>query len=553
MRRPITWCRSSRAKRRRPSTCSRASSRRRDGVVLRSGRGSSDVGLRAAGGLDFSQAGEFAQSVFQGQAKPVPGSAKPADDAAAAGVQGWQSADRSANRADRLSEDHADARTKGATSTPFPSSRPYRCNFSRQARMQASPIRCWPTCREADSSRSPHLAPQPQKTPATVQGGNQPGSIVDVVTREDPAGTSRPYDRAHCASDRHRSECTAHGGPAGSRQWLGAALCSSPRAAARGVAAGSTGASAAAPASQPANARVDSRVFGVSAVCRQCVAGAGDACAAAPSLQQQTPAPRSAAAAAASRPSAYSRRHKRSRSPLHVRSAQQQSAPQQQPLVPQVPLPQGYTDPQQAISRTQSRGVADRAQQARSGGDAAELGDTDRGVDTARSKSARERRCSIRQAGQPALTRARRQIRERSRCKALSRRKPVCDTGANSGIQSSRPRWGAIRQSACICKNIFRENPDATADDVKRAAQLYTTQTTAQNRFLSGPARATPSARSMSWCRAIQTMQDLGEVMRSITATSRPLQRCRPDGGPKRPAIRHPRISTRQSRSSAPK
>lgn len=65
---------------------------------------------------------------------------------------------------------------------------------------------------------------------------------------------------------------------------------------------------------------------------------------------------------------------------------------------------------------------------------------------------------------------------------------------------------------------FLEENPDASADDVKRAAQQYTTQTTAQNRFLSGPQGNT--IRSLNVVVShLQTMQDLGDALNNGNIT----------------------------------
>ena len=76
-------------------------------------------------------------------------------------------------------------------------------------------------------------------------------------------------------------------------------------------------------------------------------------------------------------------------------------------------------------------------------------------------------------------------------------------------IQSGRGGRSAI---SMYMNRYLQEHPDASADEVKRAAQLYTTQTTAQNRFLSGPQGNT--IRSLNVVVShLQTMQDLGDAL----------------------------------------
>lgn len=75
--------------------------------------------------------------------------------------------------------------------------------------------------------------------------------------------------------------------------------------------------------------------------------------------------------------------------------------------------------------------------------------------------------------------------------------------------QSGRSGRSAI---SMYMNRYLQEHPDADAEEVKRAAQQFTTQTTAQNRFLSGPQGNT--IRSLNVVVShLQTMQDLGDAL----------------------------------------
>ena len=89
--------------------------------------------------------------------------------------------------------------------------------------------------------------------------------------------------------------------------------------------------------------------------------------------------------------------------------------------------------------------------------------------------------------------------------------------------QSGRYGRSAI---AMYMNRYLQEHPDASSDDVKRAAQTYTTQTTAQNRFLSGPQGNT--VRSLNVVVShLQTMQGLSDALQNsdIPAFNRLAQR----------------------------
>jgi hypothetical protein len=61
---------------------------------------------------------------------------------------------------------------------------------------------------------------------------------------------------------------------------------------------------------------------------------------------------------------------------------------------------------------------------------------------------------------------------------------------------------------------FLQEHPEATAAEVKTAVQQFTTQTTAQNRFLSGPQGNT--IRSLNVVVShLQTMQTLGSALKN--------------------------------------
>lgn len=78
-------------------------------------------------------------------------------------------------------------------------------------------------------------------------------------------------------------------------------------------------------------------------------------------------------------------------------------------------------------------------------------------------------------------------------------------------VQSGRSSRSAI---GMYMTKFAEEHPDATADDFKRAAQQYTTQTTAQNRFLSGPQGNT--IRSLNVVVShLQTMASLGDALKN--------------------------------------
>lgn len=80
-----------------------------------------------------------------------------------------------------------------------------------------------------------------------------------------------------------------------------------------------------------------------------------------------------------------------------------------------------------------------------------------------------------------------------------------------SFVQSGRAGRSAI---AMYMNKYMQEHPYATADEIKEAAQKYTTQTTAQNRFLSGPQGNT--VRSLNVVVShLQTMQDLGAALKN--------------------------------------
>ena len=78
-------------------------------------------------------------------------------------------------------------------------------------------------------------------------------------------------------------------------------------------------------------------------------------------------------------------------------------------------------------------------------------------------------------------------------------------------VQAGRGARSAI---GMYMNRYIAEHPEATADDIKRAAQTYTTQTTAQNRFLSGPQGNT--IRSLNVVVShLQTMQELGNALQN--------------------------------------
>jgi len=78
-------------------------------------------------------------------------------------------------------------------------------------------------------------------------------------------------------------------------------------------------------------------------------------------------------------------------------------------------------------------------------------------------------------------------------------------------IQSGRAGRSAITM---YMNKYLQEHPEATSDEVKTAVQKFTTQTTAQNRFLSGPQGNT--VRSLNVVVShLQTMQDLGQALKN--------------------------------------
>ena len=71
----------------------------------------------------------------------------------------------------------------------------------------------------------------------------------------------------------------------------------------------------------------------------------------------------------------------------------------------------------------------------------------------------------------------------------------------------------AVRSAIGIYMDKFRqEHPNATSDEIKRAEQLFSTQTLAQNRFLSGPQGNT--IRSLNVVEShLKTMQELSTAL----------------------------------------
>ena len=78
-------------------------------------------------------------------------------------------------------------------------------------------------------------------------------------------------------------------------------------------------------------------------------------------------------------------------------------------------------------------------------------------------------------------------------------------------MQSGRAGRSAI---AMYMTRYMQEHPNASADEVKSAAQRYTTETTAQNRFLSGPQGNT--IRSLNVVvQHLETMRQLADAMKN--------------------------------------
>ena len=81
----------------------------------------------------------------------------------------------------------------------------------------------------------------------------------------------------------------------------------------------------------------------------------------------------------------------------------------------------------------------------------------------------------------------------------------------NSFIQGGRAGRSALTM---YMQRYLAEHPGATADEVKGAAQQYTTETTAQNRFLSGPQGNT--VRSLNVVVShLETMRGLADALRN--------------------------------------
>jgi hypothetical protein len=177
----------------------------------------------------------------------------------------------------------------------------------------------------------PQISPAPAKTPATVRGGDQAGSIVDIVTAKIPQETAGPTI-------------------AKIAQLVGvdpnAALTPGQQIRVNGLVQryAQTGA---APVGSPAG---DTSAPVAGAAVSQSPSGRVDA-----GFTALPPSAGNVSAAAQPRPQALPQGQPQSQqgpqapAPAQPPPQAAPAPPQQQPLVPQVPLPQGFSDPQQAI------------------------------------------------------------------------------------------------------------------------------------------------------------------------------------------------------------
>jgi hypothetical protein len=189
-----------------------------------------------------------------------------------------------------------------------------------------------------------------------------------------------------------------------------------------------------------------------------------------------------------------------------------QGQSQAQSIIPQVPLPKGFTDPQQAI-------LAMDAEMARLSTNPAAKGQI-AALQDWRDRIAASTQPMMFHPGETAFDpRTGKPIYQAPGGNAnnialqrfLAENPDATPEQIQAFTQSGRSGRSAI---SMYMNRYLQENPDATADDVKRAAQLYTTQTTAQNRFLSGPQGNT--IRSLNVVVShLQTMQDLGDALKN--------------------------------------
>lgn len=188
-------------------------------------------------------------------------------------------------------------------------------------------------------------------------------------------------------------------------------------------------------------------------------------------------------------------------------------SPQGHPIVPQVPLPKGFNDPQQAILALDSE-MAKLSANPYAKGEVAALQDWRsrieksiapipvRGGETLLSPS----------TGKPIYSAPYANPNNMILQRFLAENPNATPQQIQQFMQSGR---SSGRSAIAMYMNRYlEEHPGATADEVKTAAQNYTTQTTAQNRFLSGPQGNT--IRSLNVVVShLQTMQDLGTALKN--------------------------------------